>query len=116
MRSRHVLSLAVPAGKPATGKWAPRNDAHPILLRRRQHVGLDAAYQDRIRRLLGHKPTQSTSFRHPLRLDDFVRGVGRRAEDSDLALPLQVGQRSKRLLDVGSWVWTMNLIQVDPIG
>src|SRR5579859_7404760 len=36
------------AGEPAVRERAPDQDAHPVLLRERQHVGLDCALEDRV--------------------------------------------------------------------
>ncbi len=40
-----LLVLAVPAAEPTSGQRAPRQDAHPVLLRHRKDVGLDAPDQ-----------------------------------------------------------------------
>ena len=98
---------------PASGSG---DDTHSVLLRHRQHIGLDAAYQDRIRGLLGEETPKPAALRDPLRLDDLVCRKGRGAEDSDLALPLQIGECPEGLLDVGAWVRAVHLIQVDPVG
>src|SRR5215216_5609520 len=90
-RLRQVLSLAIPTGQPTSGKRTPWDDTHSELLSHGQYVGLDAANQDRIWRLLGQESRQTTPFGNPLRLDNFMRRVRRRAEDADLALPLQIG-------------------------
>ena len=53
--------LAPAAGQPATGQRAVGQRAHPVPQRRRQHVLLDAADQDRVRRLLGDEPFEVRS-------------------------------------------------------
>ena len=116
MALRDILPLAISTRQPAACERAPGDDTHSVLLRHRQHIGLDAAHQDRIRRLLGDEAPEPAALRDPLRLDDLVRREGRRAEDSDLALPLQIGECREGLLDVGARVRTVHLIQVDPVG
>ena len=77
MGFRYVLSLAIPAGQPAAGERAPGNDAHPILLSHWQHIGLDTAYQDRVRRLLSDKAGKPAALGDPVRLNDPVCREGR---------------------------------------
>ena len=108
--------LAPPARQPAAAERAVAEDAHAVPARGRQHVGLDAAHQDRVRRLLGHEPFQAAVAGGPLRLDDLAGGVGRRADVADLALPDQVGQRAEGLLDVGVLARPVHLVQVDVVG
>ena len=115
-RLRHVLALAVAAGQPAACQRAPRQHAEPVALRHRQQVRLDAAHEDRVRRLLGDEPAQPPALRRPLRLDHLVRRERRRAEGADLALPLQVGQRGESLLDVRAGLGPVHLVEVDPVG
>ncbi len=62
------------------------------------------------------KRAKPAALRDPLRLDDLVCREGRRAEDPDLALPLQIGECPEGLLDVGARVRAVHLIQVDPVG
>ncbi len=116
MGLRRVLALAESSGEPSAGQRAPRDDAHPVLLGDRQHVGLDAADEDRIRRLLGDEATESVALGDPLILDDSVRRKGRRAEGADLALPLEVGERGDGLVVVGAGVGSVHLVEVDPVG
>ena len=99
-RRRRVLARAVPAGQPATGQRAPRQHAEAVLLGYRQHVALDLAGEDRVRRLLGDRTFAAAPLRDPLRLDDLRGLEGRRADVADLALADQVGQRAEGLVDV----------------
>ena len=48
-----------------------RDNAHPVALAGRQHLGLDSAHQDRIRRLLAEEPFPAAPLRGPLSLDDL---------------------------------------------
>jgi hypothetical protein len=81
-----------------------------------QHVGLDAAHQDRVRRLLGHEALQAAVAGGPLRLDDLAGGVGGRPDVAGLALPDQVGQRAEGVLDVGVLAGPVHLVKVDVVG
>ena len=105
-----------PAGQPAPGERAPRDHAHAVPLARRQHVLLDAAYEQRVRRLLGDEALAAAALRRPLRLDDLLSGERRAAEGADLALPHEVGERAERLVDVGSGLRAVHLVEVDPVG
>ena len=84
--------------------------------RGRQDVELDAANEDRVRRLLGAEALQAPVARHPLRLDDLAGRERRRADVADLALVDEIGQRAERLVDVGVRDGTMHLVEVDPVG
>ena len=81
-----------------------------------QHVELDAAHEDRVRRLLGAEALEAALARGPLRLDDLAGGEGGRADVADLALVDEVGQRAERLVDVGVRVGAVDLVEVDPVG
>jgi hypothetical protein len=87
-----LAALAIRAGEPAAGQRAPRQHTHAVFLRNRQEVGLDAARQDRVRRLFGDEAAEGSALTRPLRLDHLVGGEGGRAERADLALALQIGQ------------------------
>src|SRR5207302_427705 len=75
--SAHLLPPTIPSGQPAAGQRTPRDDAHPVPLARRQYLVLDAANEDRVRRLLAHEPRQPAAFAHPLGLGDEERGERR---------------------------------------
>src|SRR5664280_2846375 len=60
-----VLPAADAAGEHALTEWAPGEDAHAVLLRDRKHLTLDAAVQDRVRRLLGTEPVSYTHLTLP---------------------------------------------------
>ena len=109
---RDRLALADCAGQPARGQWAPDQDAEAVLLGYRQNVRLDPALQDRVAGLLGDVTAQVIVAGGPLGLDDAVRREGRGAEVTDLAGPLQVGQRRQRLLVAGGRVPAMDLVQI----
>ncbi len=95
---------------------APHQDAHPVALGDRQHLGLDAAVEDRVGRLLGAEPFQAAPLGDPLGLDDVGGGHRRRADRADLAAVDQVRERGQRLLDVGVGVRPVDLVQVDVVG
>ena len=99
VRSR--LAAAVATGQPAARERAPRQDAEAVPLRRREHVALDLAGEDRVRRLLGHRSARGPPLGDPLGLDDLRGRERRRADVADLAGVHQVGERRQRLVDVG---------------
>ena len=76
--------LAQLARQPPAGERAPRDHAHPVRSHDRQHLRLDAAHEDRVRRLLADEATEAALLPDPLRLDDRRGRVGRRAEVPDL--------------------------------
>ena len=80
-----------------------------------QHVGLDAALQDGVARLLGDVAAQVLVAGGPLGLHDAVGGEGGGAEVADLARPLQVGQRRQGLLVAGARVPAVHLVEVDVV-
>jgi hypothetical protein len=104
-----LLALADAAGEQSLPERPPHQDAHPVALRDRQQLGLDAAAEDRVGRLLGAEPLQAAPLGDPLGFDDV--GGGRRggADRADLAAVDQVGERGQRFLDVGGgsgrWSW-----------
>ena len=61
-RDVRVLAAAVAAGQPATRQRAPRQHAEAVLLGGRQHVALDLAGEDRVRRLLGDRTLAAARF------------------------------------------------------
>ena len=76
------------------------------------HVGstaLDAAGEDRVRRLLAAEALAAALLRDPLRLDDELGRERRAADDAHLALVHEVGQRAERLVEVdgrsGRCIW-----------
>ncbi len=87
-----------------------------MLLRDREHVGLDAAVEQRVRRLLGDVATQAAPLGGPLRRDHVVGREGGGAERADLAGALQVGERGERLLVGGEAVGAVHLVEVDVVG
>ena len=114
--AREVVGALAPlARQPAAGQRAPRDHRHAVALARRQHVGLDAAHEDGIRRLLAHEPLAAATVGDPLRLDD--RGSRERGapQVADLALVHEVRQRAQRVVDVGPRVGTVDLVQVDVV-
>ena len=64
--------------------------AHAVALAGREHVGLDAADEDRVRRLLAHEALAVAALGDPLRLDDRRRRERRAAEVAHLALVHEV--------------------------
>jgi hypothetical protein len=81
-----------------------------------EHVELDAAHEQRVRRLLGAEALQPALARCPLRLDDLAGRVRRGADVADLALLDEVGECAERLVDVGVEVGAVHLVEVDPVG
>ena len=69
-RGRRAVGAPVP-GQPAAAERAVGEDAHAVALRGRQDVELDAAHEQRVRRLLGAEALQAPLARGPLRLDDL---------------------------------------------
>ena len=108
-------ALAVAPGEQALGQRAPHQYAHAVALADWQHLALDAAVKDGIGRLLRAETGKTALLCHPLGLDDFGGGKGRRADGADLAGPHQVGQGRKSLLDVGIRRRSVNLVEVDMI-
>src|SRR5262245_17498746 len=110
-----VGALAVSARQPASGERAPRDHAHAVAQAGGQNLRLDAADEDRVRRLFADEPCVAPLLGHPLRLDNRRRRVGRRAEVPDLARTLEVGQRTERLVVVRVGIPAMDLVEVDPV-
>ena len=71
------LALADAPGEQPLRERAPHHDAHPVALGHGQHLGLDAAVEVRVGRLLGAEPLQSAPFGDPLGLDDVRRQAWR---------------------------------------
>jgi hypothetical protein len=113
---RGVRVLAPLARQPATGQRTPHQRAHAVAQRGGEHFGLDAAHQQRVRRLFGDEPLPAALLRHPLGLDDLARGIGRTPDVAHLARADQVGQRTQGLVDVRIGVGAVDLIEVDPVG
>src|SRR5438552_17726714 len=86
------------------------------MLNGRQHVELDGAHEDGIRRRLGDETLEATLRADRMRLRLVPRRKHRATEVPDLAVPYQIGQHVKRLLEVGVEVRPMDLIEVDVIG
>src|SRR5207248_827850 len=84
--ARQVAPPPVLPGQPPARQWAPRDDAHPVLLAGRQHCRLDGPGEDRIRRLLAPEAFAAATLRRPLGLDDQLGRIRRAADDADLAL------------------------------
>ena len=61
----------------------------------RKHVLLDAAHEQRVRRLLGDESLQVAFPGRPLGFDDLGAGVRGGADVANLALVYQVGQRAE---------------------
>ena len=87
-----------------------------MALHRREDVLLDAADQDRVRRLLGDEPLQVAVPGCPLGLDDLRSGVRRGADVADLALADEVGEGAEGLLHVGVGAGPVDLVEVDVVG
>src|SRR5437899_9084773 len=86
------------------------------MLNGRQHVELDGAHEDGIRRRLGDETLEATLRADRMRLRLVPRGKHRATEVPDLAVPYEIGQHIERLLEVGVEVGPMDLIEVDVIG
>jgi hypothetical protein len=89
--SRSCPAREDPAGEHALTQWSPGEDAQAVLLRDRKDLTLDAAVQDRIRRLLGTESFEAPPFGDPLRLDDGGRGCVRRPDRANLAVANEIG-------------------------
>ena len=111
-----LLALADAPGEHPLRERAPHQRAHPVALGDGQHLGLDAAVEDRVGRLLGAEPLQAAPLGHPLGLDDVGGGHRGRPDRADLAAVDQVRQRGQRLLDVGVGVRPVDLVEVDVVG
>jgi len=116
MAGRNVAVLAVTTAQPPAGEWAPRNDAHPVLLADRKHVGFDGSDEKRVWRLFADEAFAVPSFRDPLGLDDLIGRKRRTPEVPNLSGPHQIGQRAERLVDVGVRLGPVDLVEVDPVG
>jgi hypothetical protein len=81
-----------------------------------QHVVLDPAHQDRVRRLLADEPLATPALGHQLSLHDLRGGKRRGPETAHLAGVDQVAQRAERLIDIGVGLRAMDLVEVDPVG
>src|ERR671910_705928 len=108
--------LAPAARQPAAGQRAVGHDGHGVPRAGGKDVGLDAAYEDRVGRLLGDEPLQALVAGRPLCLDDLAGRESRGSDVADLALVDQVGERRERLFDVGSRLGAVDLVEVDPVG
>ena len=115
-RGQVVGALAPLARQPAAGQRAPGDHAHAVLAAGGQHVGLDAAGEDRVGRLLADEALEAALAGDPLGLHDLRRRVGRGADVAHLALGHEVGQRAERLVVVGPRVPAVDLVEVDPVG
>ena len=85
-------------------------------LRGRQDVELDAADEQRVRRLLGAEALRLRSRAAHCASTISPAGERRRADVADLALVDEIGERAERLVDVGVRVGAMQLVEVDPVG
>ena len=106
-------SLAPLAGEPARRERAPGDHAHAVLLADGEHVGLDAAHEHRVGRLLGDEPLAAAPLGDPLRIDDLARRKRRRPEGADLAGVDEIGQRRERLVVIGVGIGAVDLVEVD---
>src|SRR6202021_3040047 len=98
-RGGRVLALAPFARQPAARERTPGDHGHAVAASGAQQVGLDAADQKRVGRLLADEALEPAIARGPLRLDDARGREGRGAEGADLALVAEVRERPQRLLD-----------------
>ena len=114
--ARQVAPTPVLSGEPPAGQRAPRDDAHAVALTRRQHGRLDAAGEDRVRRLLAAEPFPPSPLGRPLRLDDEFRRIGRASQDPDLALVDEVAQGAQGVVDIDGRVRSVGLVEVDVVG
>src|SRR3954454_5019510 len=113
----HLLAaLAVATGQEAAGERAPRDHAHAVALAHREHLSLDPADEQRVRRLLGHEADLAAALGAPVRLDDLGPLDRRAADVDDLALADEVAEDAERLVDVGVRPGAMDLVEVDPAG
>ena len=112
---RRRLALAPTAAQPAAGERAPRDDGHAEPPAERQHLGLDAAHEDRVGRLLGDEPGVTARLGDPLRGHDLARRIRRRADVADLARTHEIGECAERLVVIGVVVEAVNLVEVDPV-
>ena len=87
-----------------------------MALRGREDVELDAAGQQRVRRLLGAEALEVPLAGRPLRLDDLAGGERGGPDVADLALLHEVGEGAQRFVDVGVRDRTVHLVEIDPIG
>src|SRR6202165_3099706 len=108
--------LAIFTRQPAPVQRAPGQDTHAVSLRRRQDIGLDAACADRVRRRLADEAREVPPLRCPLGFDDVFGGINGAAGVADLPLVDEVAEGTQGFLDVGSVVWAMDLVEVDPVG
>ncbi|MDF2811350.1 MAG: hypothetical protein K0S56_2381 [Microvirga sp.] len=76
-RVGHGFAFAVFAREHALGQRTPDHHAHTVSLAGRQHVALDAAIQDGVRRLFGAETSKPAALRYPLGLDDLGYGKSR---------------------------------------
>src|SRR3954447_12719179 len=115
-RLRRLLPLAPAARQPAAAERSPRDDAHAVAPARRKHVVLDAADEQRVRRLLADEPLADAVAGAPPGPADLRRRARRGADVADLPLVDEVAQRAERLVDVGVRLGTVDLVEVDPVG
>ena len=116
-RGQVLGALAPPARQPAAGERAPRDHAHAVALAGRQHVGLDAADEHRVGRLLADEALAAAVARHPLGLDDLRRRERRRADVADLALVRRGRESAPSVSSMSvSGLGAVDLVEVDPVG
>jgi hypothetical protein len=103
--------LADAAGEHSLGERAPHHHVHPVTLGDGQHLGLDAAVEDRVGRLLGAEPLQAAPLGHPPGLAPHRQAhLGR--EDDIIAAPFQ--RLADDLLGLAARVSVSGVDEVDP--
>jgi len=106
----------VAARQPAGGQRSIAEHAEAVLARDRERVSLGPANQQRVRQLRGQRRRCAELTCQPLRLDQRARAEHRGAVVQDLGLAHEVVERTQRLGEIGVWVRTVSLIEVDAIG
>ena len=111
------IAPPVSAGEESEGERAPGQHAHSPALGDREHVALDAARQDVVRRLLGAEPHQAARARRP-GATRRSRAAGNVEHPNARILPARTRSVStaERLLEIGVRVGPVHLVEVDPVG
>ncbi|BCW73474.1 hypothetical protein NicSoilB8_45180 (plasmid) [Arthrobacter sp. NicSoilB8] len=86
-----------------------------MLLSYRKYIAFYAPIDDRVRGLLGSETLQTSTFGHPVRLDNLRSRERGGADRTHLAAAYEVGESGERLLDINRRVGAMDLIKTQVI-
>ena len=108
--------LAQRPAQQASAERAPRDDADPVRLTRRQHLELDHAGVEVVEALLRHQPQRAPPPGGLVGLHHVPAGEVRAADVQHLALGDQQVHRLPDLVPRGVTVDVVHLVEVDVVG